>query len=338
MEIHNLRVGYGMNITYKNIEESIAPNYFQNKKDFHKSKISAGTVYYDLGDGRAMVNIVKYFPMSSKEFSLFGKYAATAALNEVYSIGYTPTAATIIGGWPRNKYTQSECHSIIQAAKSVCDSCNVAISSGYYTEASELFFGLSVTGMIDIRVIKSQKDSLIGDDIYITKPVGIEMGVGAVMEDVLSMKEFKPIIDIITKPDQIGAILSQKEYVHGMTNLSCFGLLGHLVENGKYYNLCSEISYHNLPKIPKIDYCMDKGIIPNSTRENWSYYKNYTNCRGMKQSLVLSDPVSCGGLLLGIDRTASREFEELCKQYNTEAYKIGRIKEMKTSNIYVDVI
>ncbi|MCT4615492.1 MAG: selenide, water dikinase SelD [Marinifilaceae bacterium] len=335
MKNDNISLGYGMNITAKDIEDNFEPGYYENKDLFKESKISKGVMYQDLGDGRGMINIVKHFPMYGKEPALFGKYAAVAALNEIYATGYTPISASIIAGWPKNKYTEADCSAIIKSASEICDECNVTISGGYYTESAELIFGLSVTGIIDAKKIESEMNVRPGCSIYITKPLGVEMVLSAALRGEISVEDFMPTYDIMIKPEKIGAVLSRYHYVKGVSNLSCFGLLGHLVNAGRALNFSAEIDFNSIPILEHVDFCLNNASSNKSISQNWEYFKQFTNCKNARESVILSDPVPCGGLIIGVDDEYAQEFKNLCDEYDTKAYKIGEVRETAADNIIV---
>ncbi|MCT4615216.1 MAG: selenide, water dikinase SelD [Marinifilaceae bacterium] len=338
LDISDLSVGYGIKFTMDDMENRLRKNYFNENDKYHRSVMSDNTAYYDLGNGQALTNAISYFPMLMKDFYNYGKFAACASLNEVYASGYKPISASIIAGWPQGKYTKQESNLIIKGANEVCESVGIKLIGGYNVKSDDLFFGLSVNGIIDIASIKCNKDIVMDNDIYLTKPLGFEIALLAMADNEDNFKKGEGLLDYMTIPNTIGAKLSKQPYVNGMTNLSCFGLLGHLTQVAKYHNMCCEIYYQNIPKVNHLDEFIDKGFIPKETIDNWNFYKKYTNTLGKKQAIVVSDPVNSGGILMAVDRKHSKDFEQFCKDNNTEAYKIGRVKPKDKENIYVNII
>ncbi|MCT4615215.1 MAG: selenide, water dikinase SelD [Marinifilaceae bacterium] len=334
--ITNLNIGYGTKITIKSLEEKLRKSYFSEDDRYHRSAMSDNAAYYDLGNGYGLVNTVSYFPMLMKDFYNYGKFAACSSLNELFATGYKPISASIIAGWPVGKYSMEDSRKIIKGASEICDEAGIKLTGGYNVKSESLFFGLSVNGIVELDKIRSDKNVVLGCDIYTTKPLGIEIALLASTEDQYLDKGSK-MYEYITKPNKIGAELATKSYVHGMTNLSCFGLLGHLAEVAKLHDVCNEIYYHNLPKVEHLDEFIDNGFIPQETLRNWNHYKQYTNSLGMKQALVVSDPINCGGLLLAVESKYSQEFTEFCRENDTEIHKIGRVKPIEKENIYVDI-
>ncbi|MCT4615054.1 MAG: selenide, water dikinase SelD [Marinifilaceae bacterium] len=326
--VENGGIGLGFKMSPYNMDAALEKDYFSDNPDFLVSKMSEGAAYRDLGNGKALFRTVNYFPRILENLYDFGMFAATNALNEGYAKGGNPITAHIIAGWPKDKYTQDECMTIMRGANKVCEEAGIKITGGYATEAGELFFGLSVDFIVDIdKCSRTSRPDVKAANMYLTKPLGIEFCLKGQREGIRTAEQNKEIIESVTKPNSFAPKLLEKEYIRGMVNISFLGVIGSLCEVTTIRGTGTELFYHSIPKMDGVDQCIDAGIMPQGTIENWQFFKDSVSSIGRKQSLVLSDPQSCGNLLIVVDSTSQREFEDYCREHDITVYKVGRVTE-----------
>ncbi|MCT4615213.1 MAG: selenide, water dikinase SelD [Marinifilaceae bacterium] len=330
----DFKLNYGHKITPIEIKYNLGSDYYANNSKFQKSIISEDTTYYDLGNGKALVNTINYFPMIIEDDYIFGKFAACSSLNEIYSIGYTPISASIITSWSEKNGNNHNYDDILKGANDICEECNIKVTGGYTISSDELFFGLSVNGIVDIASIDFRKDMFTGNDIYITKPLGID---SALLSAKLNKTELdQDLYKYITIPNHIGALLADKKYARRMTNLSSLGLIGHIINSCNQFKCSAEISLDKIPIFKNTTKNIEQRIFPKESTENWRHYKKYTNLEDSILATIISTPIMCGGIMLSIDNTKNKEFEDFCAQNNTEAYKIGSVKALKKQGKFIE--
>lgn len=290
---------------------------------------------YDIGGGKAIISTADFFmPIVDDAFD-FGRIAAANALSDVYAMGGKALFAIAILGWPVEKIPVEVAQKVIEGARNVCKAANIVLAGGHSIDSKEPIFGLSVTGEVLIKNIKRNSTAEKGDKLFLTKPIGVGMVTTAHKRGLAEEDDFKEAIDSMTLLNSIGYELGKLEFVRAITDVTGFGLLGHLIEMCDGSNISAEINYELVPKLENINHYISKMIYPDITFRNWNSYESKVQGIGSESLLSLCDPQTSGGLLVAVDPRAESEFASFCDKAGYDLQSIGQFIEKKEKTIYI---
>jgi len=290
---------------------------------------------YQLTDELAVINTVDFFtPIVDDPFD-FGRIAAANALSDVYAMGGKPVFANAILSWPVEKIAPELAARVLEGAKSICQEAGITLAGGHSIAAKDPIFGMSVTGYIHPDKIKRNSGAQEGDLIYITKPIGIGVLATALKREKITEEAYDRLIQYTCQLNSIGEKLAGKDYIHAMTDVTGFGLLGHLIEMAEGANLSAEIISNDIPLIKGAQEFISQFIFPDNTYRNWNAYSTKTEGVGGTDFVKFNDPQTSGGLLLAVNPVALSEFESFMKDNKSEYYQLGKFtgKEDKTVKV-----
>ncbi len=290
---------------------------------------------YDLGNGNALISTTDFFMPIVNDAFTYGKIAAANALSDVYAMGGKPFLAIAILGFPTEKLPTEIAQQIIAGGKSICKEAGVSLSGGHTINSPEPFFGLAVTGIVPIKNLKQNSTAQEGDLLFLTKPLGTGMLATALKRELLSESEIQQAIDSMCLLNKFGEELGKCEFVHALTDVTGFGLLGHLIEMCEGANLSAEIDYAKIPLMQGVKDLCTKFVYPDNTMRNWKAYENKVQGIGSESLLTLCDPQTSGGLLITVDEKNKREFLAIASQNNFQLEAIGRFISPKEKLIYI---
>ncbi len=278
---------------------------------------------YQVSEDIALVNTVDFFtPIVDDPFD-FGQIAAANAISDVYAMGGKPLFANAILSWPVEKLAPELAAKVMEGAKSICSKAGIELAGGHSIAAKDPIFGLSVNGIIHPRKIKTNQGAKEGDLIFLTKPLGIGVLATALKRQKIQDQDYEKLVNTACQLNKIGAVLGNHEEVHAMTDVTGFGLLGHLIEMAEGAGLSAELAIGQLPLIEGIQVYIDQFIFPDNTYRNWNAYNTKTEgVKGM-DLVKLCDPQTSGGLLIAVSPENKTWFEDTLKQANQEAWQIG---------------
>lgn len=283
---------------------------------------------YDLGNGQALVITADFFMPIVDDAFIFGKVAAANAISDVYAMGARPITAIALLGWPIDKLSAELASRVMDGARATCAEAGIVISGGHTVDAAEPFFGLSVNGLAPIGHIKRNSTAQAGDIILLSKPIGVGILATAQKRGVLLAEHEKEFLAQLTTLNKLGEVLGKQETVTAMTDVTGFGLLGHLIEMCQGADLSAEITYHHIPKLASALGYLKQGIIPDAAYRNWNAYANQVSIASsldpMESFGMLTDPQTNGGLLVAVRPESVNEVMELAKQSTVELTEIGR--------------
>ncbi|MDE0561237.1 selenide, water dikinase SelD [Algoriphagus sp. NF] len=278
---------------------------------------------YQVSEDIALVNTVDFFTPIVDDPSDFGQIAAANAISDVYAMGGKPLFANAILSWPVEKLAPELAAKVMEGAKSICSKAGIELAGGHSIAAKDPIFGLSVNGIIHPRKIKTNQGAKEGDLIFLTKPLGIGVLATALKRQKIQDQDYEKLVNTACQLNKIGAVLGNHEEVHAMTDVTGFGLLGHLIEMAEGAGLSAEIQMGSLPLIEGIQGYIDQFIFPDNTYRNWNAYNTKTEgVKGM-DLVKLCDPQTSGGLLIAVSPENKTWFEDTLKQANQEAWQIG---------------
>lgn len=282
---------------------------------------------YNLGNGSALIVTADFFMPIVDDAFTFGQVAAANALSDVYAMGGKPITAIAILGWPIDKLSAEVAAQVMDGAKQICNQAGIVISGGHTIDAPEPFFGLSVNGITDLANIKQNNTAQEGDVILLSKPIGVGILATAQKRGVLTEQHQPILVEQLTKLNSFGEWLGKEQAVHAMTDVTGFGLLGHLVEMSEGSGLTAEIHYAAVPKLSAAGEYIKQSIIPDATYRNWNAYSDKVNIAptvdAMEAFMLLPDPQTNGGLLIAVDQNKVDEIVELGRMQGVELYAMG---------------
>lgn len=293
---------------------------------------------YDLGNGTALISTTDFFmPIVDDAFD-FGRIASANAISDVYAMGGTPVLAIAILGWPIDKLPPEIAGEVVAGAKALCAEANIPLAGGHSIDSPEPIFGLAVNGTVNIEYIKRNDTAKEGDLLFLTKPLGIGILSTASKKEVLSEPDRKMAVEQMTRLNKVGSELGKLKGVHALTDVTGFGLLGHLCEMAEGSDLTAEIIFNNVPLINSIDYYLEKNCVPGGTNRNWKSYGHKISMIGERTRQILSDPQTSGGLLISVSPDSISHFQTIIKQYgleNTAGKPIGKMIAKREISISV---
>jgi selenide, water dikinase len=269
------------------------------------TETSDDAAVYRLNDDQAVVATTDFFmPIVDDPFD-FGCIAATNALADVYAMGGRPLLALAIVGMPINTLPQSTIRDILRGGETVCERAGIPIAGGHSIDSVEPIYGLAVTGVVDPRKVKRNSSARSGDVLVLGKPLGVGIFSAAFKKGLLDDAGYRAMLETTTQLNIPGMELSGLPGVHAMTDVTGFGLLGHLLEMCRGSDLAAEITAAQLPLLPGVRELARSGIATGASARNWqSYGKDVRLAPHIDAPLqaVLTDPQTSGGLLVACDR------------------------------------
>ena len=282
---------------------------------------------YQVSEDIAIINTVDFFTPIVDDPYDFGRIAAANAISDVYAMGGKPVFANAILSWPVEKLAPELAAKVMEGAKSICKTAGIELAGGHSIAAKDPIFGLSVNGIVHPRKIKTNKGAKAGDIIYLTKPLGIGVLATALKRQKIQDTDYLNLLDTACRLNSIGEIIGNHEEVHAMTDVTGFGLLGHLTEMCEAAEVSAEIILHKLPLIDGIQEYINQFIFPDNTYRNWNAYSAKTKGVVGMDLVKLCDPQTSGGLMLAVDPENQIWFEDAMKQQYQVIWEIGKFKE-----------
>lgn len=287
---------------------------------------------YKISETEALISTTDFFTPIVDDPYIFGKVAAANAISDVYAMGGTPLMSLAILGWPINKLPISAAQQVLEGARSICQEANIPLAGGHSIDSVEPIFGLSVNGRVSIKNLKYNNRAQEGDVILLTKPIGVGVFATAMKREVIEQEDLEVLQEQLVKLNKIGALLGEIEGIHAMTDVTGFGLAGHLIEMAEGSGLTALLEYDKVPKLKGIAKYLLKNIIPDATYRNWKDYSEKITMESTVNSLeafqLLPDPQTNGGLLIAV---ASESLAEVQKVLENDGYSeflqpIGKFK------------
>lgn len=331
--------GCGCKIAPKDLEEilknSRSQRVFEELLVGNDSKDDAAV--FDIGDGKAIISTTDFFtPIVDNPFD-FGRVAATNAISDIYAMGGKPIMAIAILGWPLEKLSADIAGEVISGARSVCDSANIPLAGGHSISSADPIFGLAVTGIAPVSLIKKNNSATEDCLLFLTKPLGIGLVTTAEKFGVANEEDKEVALRLMTTLNTPGMALATMPEVKSMTDVTGFGLLGHALEMAEGSGLKAVIDYEKVPRISGADNYIKQECIPGGTNRNFLSYGAKISPLTKEQKALLCDPQTSGGLLIAIEPGGVQKLEELAATEGFTATQIGRL-ERKSGDYYIEVI
>ncbi len=291
---------------------------------------------YDMGNGTGIISTTDFFlPIVDDPFT-FGRIAATNALSDVYAMGGKPLMAIAILGWPIDKLAPEVAAQVMEGGRKACADAGITIAGGHSIDNPEPVFGLAVTGSVLLSNLKQNNKAQPGTLLYLTKPLGIGILATAQKKGLLEEEHASIAVDSMVILNDVGLELSEMQEVTALTDVTGFGLMGHLLEVCEASNVSAVIHYDKVPVFKDIHAYLDKKCIPGGTLRNWDSYGHKLAIEDERQRHILCDPQTSGGLLIAVKREAAQSVESILKSKGLYAAPIGELIEQSASLIQIN--
>ena len=318
----------------KILQSDFAKSSFPNLLVGNESKDDAAV--FDLGDGNCVISTTDFFMPIVDDAFTFGSIASVNAISDIYAMGGSPLMAIAILGWPIEKIPAELAQQVLEGSRSVCDKAGIPLAGGHSIDSPEPIFGLAVTGMVRKENLKRNNTAMSGDLIYLTKPIGVGMVTTALKRGLALAEDFEEAVRVMSQLNDMGKEFGKLPYVNALTDVTGFGLLGHLLEVCEGSNLSAEIEYAKVPMLKNISHYASSMIYPDNTMRNWSSYQNKVSGIGAESLLTLCDPQTSGGLLVCVAMDKARDFETFCKSKGHLLQPIGKMMDGKESRVFIN--
>ena len=273
---------------------------------------------YQIDEKNAIISTTDFFmPIVDDAFS-FGEIAAANAISDVYAMGGKPILAIAILGWPIDKLSPETAKLVIEGSRAMCAEAGIALAGGHSIDSPEPIFGLAVNGIVPIHQLKQNTGAQPGDLLYLTKPLGIGILTTAEKKSMLKQEHHSLAASWMMRLNSIGQALSKIDGVHALTDVTGFGLLGHLSEMCEGSNIDAELYADSIPILDSVIDYYEQGAIPGGTIRNWNSYGHKVGSIEESMKHILSDPQTSGGLLISVDPNIADEVEQLIAVHTPE--------------------
>jgi selenide,water dikinase len=286
---------------------------------------------FDIGDGRLILSTTDFFMPIVDDPFIFGKIAATNAISDIYAMGGEPLMAISIFGWPIDKLPAKIGSKVIEGGREVCREAGIPLAGGHSIDSPEPIFGLDVTGIVNKSDLKHNDKATKDCEIFLTKPLGIGIITTAQKQGKVKEQDIKNAIDVMTTLNKIGSKISKLDQVKAITDVTGFGLMGHLIEMCEGADLSAKIYFDRVALLSNVKKYWEMGCVAGGTKRNFESYGKYIKPIGdeMKQD-ILCDAQTSGGLLCAVEKSGVKEFLKLCSCEGLELESIGEFREKES--------
>lgn len=290
---------------------------------------------FELDGTHCLISTTDFFMPIVDDAYDFGRIAAANAISDVYAMGGKPVMAIAILGWPVDKLPPELAQRVLEGGRAICDTAGIPLAGGHSVDSPEPFFGLAVTGLAAKEHIKRNNTAQPGDAIYLTKPIGLGILTTAWKRKVASPEDLAEAVRLMTQLNSVGTRLGMVPCVTAMTDVTGFGLLGHLLEVCEGSGLSAEIHYPRVPLTSNLKTYLAKMIYPDNTMRNWSSYQAKVDGIGSESLLTLCDPQTSGGLMVFVKETAKAAVEKLFRDEGVSFSEIGHMMASATKPVFI---
>ena len=282
---------------------------------------------FDLGNGTSVLSTTDFFmPIVDDPFT-FGRIAATNALSDIYAMGGKPLMAISIFGWPIKKLSAEVAREVIEGGRAACDDAGIPLAGGHSIDSPEPIFGLAVTGIVDNENLKKNNSAEAGCELFLTKPLGIGILSTAQKMGVIQPGHIEPSVEAMCTLNKIGAAIAKLDGVVAMTDVTGFGLLGHLGEICEGSSISATVEFDRVKQLPNVGTYLAQGCIPGGSKNNFKSYGHTVGDLTDEQRGILCDPQTSGGLLCVVKPEAVDAFLKLTAAAGLELESLGQTRE-----------
>jgi len=281
----------------------------------------------DLGDGTAVISTTDFFMPIVDDATDFGRIASVNAISDIYAMGGTPILAIAILGWPINQLPPEVANQVIEGSRKACAEAGIPLAGGHSIDSPEPIFGLAVTGRVKTKHLKKNDGATVGCKLFLTKPLGVGILSTAQKKGKLLPEHSTIARDSMVQLNRVGEVFATLPYVKAMTDVTGFGLLGHLSEMCEASGVSARVDFAQVPLLNKdiLQHYLAANCIPGGTHRNWDSYGHKIGDLTDEQKFILCDPQTSGGLLVAVEPAHSTDFQAVAKQGGFDLEALGEI-------------
>ena len=318
-------------ILHSELEKFIDPNLLVGNETADDAAV------YDIGNGVGIISTTDFFmPIVDDPFD-FGRIAATNAISDIFAMGGKPIMAIAILGFPINKLPAEVAQQIVEGGRAACATAGIALAGGHSIDAPEPIFGLAVTGVIPTEKVKRNASATAGCELFLTKPLGIGILTTAEKRGILKPEHQYLARDAMCQMNLIGAEFSKLDEVKAMTDVTGFGLLGHLKEVCEGSNLRAEVNFADIQTLDGVRDYIAQGSVPGGTNRNFESYGYLISPLTDEQKAILCDPQTSGGLLVAVESQAVEKIQQIANAMNVPLFRVGRLLEIDENRPLIEI-
>ncbi len=282
-----------------------AQNHFPNLIVGNSGRDDAAVIELN---GQALISTVDFFAPIVDDPEEFGRIAAANALSDIYAMGGKPLLAIAILGWPVKKIAPELAGLVVKGAMSICSEAGIPLAGGHSIDSPEPIFGLSVNGIAPLTHIKKNNTAKAGDLLFLTKRLGTGVLGTAIKRGLITPEDHVAVVKSMCTLNKAGEQFGKLNYISAMTDVTGFGLLGHLVEMTEGSNLVAEIKFSEIPIFANVENYIKQMCFPDNTYKNWNAVENKVSGIEGTSFIMLCDPQTSGGLLVAVHPDHADEF------------------------------
>jgi selenide,water dikinase len=274
---------------------------------------------YQINEHQAIVATTDFFtPIVDDPFD-FGAIAATNAISDIYAMGATPLFALALVGMPIDKLPVETIRRILAGGESVCARAGIPIAGGHSIDSVEPIYGLVAIGLVDPKNVKRNADAKPGDKLILGKGLGVGIYSAALKKERLRDEHYKAMIASTTKLNTPGPKLALLPGVHALTDVTGFGLLGHLLEVCRGSKVHATLRWDAMPLLPEVLELARAGYVTGASKRNWDSYGSHVDLNGYGEveRALLTDPQTSGGLLVSCAPSAT---DDVLRLFHSEGF------------------
>ncbi|MEO5366756.1 MAG: selenide, water dikinase SelD [Magnetococcus sp. WYHC-3] len=335
--------GCGCKISPRDLEEILRHPRFPARGDQRLlvgNDTNDDAAVFDTGHGIGLISTTDFFTPIVNDAFLFGRIAAVNAISDVYAMGGTPLMAIAILGWPLKKLPTALAKEVVEGARSVCEEVTIPLAGGHSIDISEPIFGLAVTGQVPLTHLKRNNTARPGARLFLTKPLGVGILTTAEKKGLLQPEHRGLAVESMTRLNRIGERFGALEGITALTDVTGFGLLGHLTEMCTGSGVNARVHAAAVPVLKGLETYLAQGSVPGGTRRNWASYGHLVSPLDDTTRDILCDPQTSGGLLAAVSQDAVEEFLTLAREAGLSLTSFGEIlpRDMDRGGPHVEVL
>jgi len=306
------------------LRQTAAPDHFPGLLVGNADRDDAAVM--DLGDGTAIISTTDFFMPVVDDARDFGRIAAANAISDIYAMGGTPLMAIAILGWPVSLLSPELAAEVISGGQDICREAGIPLAGGHSIDAPEPMFGLAVTGRVSIQNLKKNGGAMPGDVLFLTKPLGTGILTTAQKMGRLTPDDAVSMVATMTRLNAVGAELAKWPGVHAMTDVTGFGLAGHLLEMCRASGIGAAIEYGKLPLISAaLGAYVAQQCWPAGAGRTYDTLKDELDLSDPEQRIILCDPQTSGGLLVSVAPEQAKEVSDLLRDEGLYHEPVGQM-------------
>lgn len=292
----------------------------------------------DMGNGTALISTTDFFMPIVDDAYDFGRIASANAISDVYAMGGKPVLAIAILGWPIDKLPPEVAQKVLEGSRAVCAEAGITLAGGHSIDCPEPVFGLAVNGLVNISQLKQNSTATADCRLYLTKALGVGILSTAQKRGLLRSEDAAIALKSMVTLNQLGEIFGRMEGVMAMTDVTGFGLLGHLSEMCEGSGVSATVEFAKVPVIDSLAYYLEQKCFPGGTQRNWNSYGHKIGPLTEEQKYILADPQTSGGLLVAVSEEAADDFEQEMSAQGFAFQAFGWLKDSATQGALIEVV